>query len=61
MVYRRLQIQRAVRPVAIVVTEELGEQREQMALIQHYDVVKTLSWRKVRTTRSATEFARGVR
>src|SRR6266571_8581184 len=40
--YRRLQIQRAVRSVSVVVTEELGEQREQMLLIQHDDVVKTL-------------------
>src|SRR5712691_12582909 len=40
--YRRLQIQRAVGSVTVVVTEELGEQREQMALIQHDDVVKTL-------------------
>src|SRR6266567_8432179 len=40
--YRRLQIQSAVRSVSVVVTEELGEQREQMLLIQHDDVVKTL-------------------
>src|SRR5262249_30870189 len=39
--YRRLQIQRAVRSITVVVTEELGEQREQMALIQHNDVVET--------------------
>jgi hypothetical protein len=40
--YGRLQIQRAVRPVAVVVTEELGEQHEPMGLVQDDDVVKTL-------------------
>src|SRR5260370_34455363 len=40
--YWRLQIQRAMRSITVVVMEELGEQREQMALIQHDDVVKTL-------------------
>jgi hypothetical protein len=40
--YRRLQIQRAVRSVPVVVTEELGQQREQMLLIQHNGVVQTL-------------------
>ena len=40
--YRRLQIQRAVRSVPVVVAEELGKQREQMLLIQHDDVVQTL-------------------
>src|SRR5260370_15082474 len=40
--YWPLQIQRAMRSITVVVMEELGEQREQMALIQHDDVVKTL-------------------
>src|SRR5712692_2811022 len=40
--YWRLQIQRAMRSITVVVMEELDEQREQMALIQHDDVVKTL-------------------
>src|SRR5260370_20395835 len=40
--YRRLQIQRAVRSITVVVTEELGEQHKQMAFIQHDDVVETL-------------------
>ena len=40
--YRRLQTQRAVRSVPVVVTEELGEQCEQMALVHDDDVVKTL-------------------
>jgi hypothetical protein len=31
--YRRLQIQRVVRSVPVVVTEELGERREQMLFI----------------------------
>jgi hypothetical protein len=39
--YRRLQTQRAVRSIVVVVTEVLGEQREQMALVQDDDVVKT--------------------
>jgi hypothetical protein len=42
-----------VRPVAVVVTEELGEQREPMGLVQDDDVVKTLL-AKVRTRRSAS-------
>src|SRR6266571_9541467 len=40
--YRRLQIQRAVRSVSVVVAEELSEQRQQMALVQDDDVVETL-------------------
>src|SRR6266571_7126934 len=40
--YRRLQIQRAVRSVPVVVAEELSEQRQQMALVQDDDVVETL-------------------
>lgn len=40
--HRRPQLKRPVGTIVVVVTHELGEQRKQMPLIQHDDVVKTL-------------------
>ena len=42
MRHRRLQLKRPMGTILVVIAQELGEQREQMALIQHDDVVKTL-------------------
>jgi hypothetical protein len=40
--HRCLQLDRAMRTIMVVVAHELREQGEQMPLVQHDDVVKTL-------------------
>jgi mRNA-degrading endonuclease toxin of MazEF toxin-antitoxin module len=57
---RRLQAQRAVRPVAVVIPDVFRQERTQVPLVAR-DEWSRHSRRRVPITRSATAFARGAR